>query len=608
MLYRILSLVLILALAANGTAATRGGPIPVPLPLFPQNNWWNIDISNAPAVQDSTVYYPFMGGVNRQVHPDFGGDAGGGYVYGIPFIQVDGNQPKLAVNFVETPEESDGVGQAFYPIPAEAITMNGWIESGLPGNVDDRDDSDRHMLIVDTTNNDLYELYDVFYNGTNWEAGSGAFFDMDANGRRPEGWTSADAAGLAILPGLVRYDEVYGADEIRHAFRVTVSSTNGHVFPASHTAGSTVGALPMGARMRMKASKDISTYPAEIQKIFRAMKKYGLVVADNGSNMYVSGEYDPRWNNDILNPAFHSLRPTDFEIIQLGWHPTVSLVLTLPENMGSGDAATATLTAYGSDFNVATGYTGTVHFTSTDGSATLPLDYTFTAGDNGTHTFPAGFILRTAGSHVVTVTDTVSPTITGSDGVTVGPPTPLGLAATAVSTTQVNLSWSPSSGATQYEIRRASATSAYATLTTTASTSFSDTTATAGASFVYKVRALDASSRPSPYSAPDAATTILFTEDPLVTGNTTVKAAHMTELRGAANALRAAAGLGAASFADPSLSGVAVKAVHLTELRTAIEAARTTLGLAPSTFTDPSLAIGNTVKAAHVQELRSAVK
>ena len=162
MLYRTLSLVLVLALALTGTAATRGGPIPVPLPLVPQNNWWNIDISNAPAVQDSTVYYPFMGGVNRQAHPDFGGDAGDGYVYGIPFIQVDGNQPKLVVNFVETPEESDGVGQAFYPIPAEAITMNGWIESGLPGNVDDRDESDRHMLIVDTTNNDLYELYDVF--------------------------------------------------------------------------------------------------------------------------------------------------------------------------------------------------------------------------------------------------------------------------------------------------------------------------------------------------------------------------------------------------------------------------------------------------------------
>lgn len=608
MSYRFLSVTFVLVVAFNASPATRGGPIPVPLPLFPANNWWNVDISSAPAVPDSTVYYSFMGGVDRQAHPDFGGDAGGGYVYGIPFIKVDGSQAKVVVNFIETPEESDGVGQAFYPVPTEPITTNGWIESGLPGNVDDRDDSDRHMLIVDTTNNDLYELYDVFYNGTNWEAGSGAFFDMDANGRRPEGWTSADAAGLAILPGLVRYDEVYGADEIRHAFRVTVSRTNGHVFPASHTAGSTAGALPMGARMRLKASKDISSYAPEIQKIFRAMKKYGLIVADNGSNMYVSGEYDPRWNNDLLNPAFRSLRPTDFEIIQLGWHPTVSLVLTLPPNVGSGDATTATLTAYGSDFNIATGYTGTVHFTSTDGAATLPLDYTFTPGDNGTHTFPAGFILRTAGSHVVTVTDNANATITGSDGVTVGPPAPTGLAATAVSTTQVNLTWSPSTGATQYEVSRASATAPYAPLTTTGSTSFSDTTATAGATFVYRIRALDSSSRPSGFSSPDAATTILFTDDPVIAGSTLIQAAHMTELRTAANAVRAAAGLTAASFTDPALTEMAIKAVHLSELRASVEAGRAALGLSVTTFTDPALAAGNNVRAAHVQELRTAVK
>ncbi len=605
--YRLLSLSLLLVLAFNSIAATRGGPIPVPLPLFPQNNWWNIDVSNAPTV--ASPNYNALGGTNQQLHPDFGGDAGGGYVYGIPFVQVDGSQPKLEVDFVESPEESDGVGQAFYPVPAEAITMNGWIEGGLPGNIDDRDEGDRHLIIVDTTNNDLYELYDVFYNGTNWEAGSGAFFDMDTNNRRPETWTSADAAGLAILPGLVRYDEVYGPDEIRHAFRFTTNGSNGHVFPASHTAGSNPDRFPMGTRLRLKASKDISGYPAEMQKIFRAMKKYGLILADNGTHMYITGEYDPRWDNDILNPAFHSLKAGDFEVIQLGWHPTVSLVLTLPQNMGAGDAATATLTAYGSDFNVATGYTGTVHFTSTDGSATLPLDYTFTPGDNGTHTFPAGFILRTAGSQIVTVTDNANPTITGTDGVTVGPPTPTGLAANAVSTTQVNLSWSPSTGATQYEISRASATSAYAPLTMTASTTFSDTTATAGATFVYKVRALDASSRPSPFSAPDAATTILFTEDPVVAATTTVKAVHLTELRTAANAMRAAAGLGAAAFIDPSLSGIAIKAVHLQELRTAIEAARASLGLTASTFTDPTLTAGSTiVKAAHVQELRTAVK
>jgi hypothetical protein len=156
-----------------------------------------------------------------------------------------------------------------------------------------------------------------------WTAGSGAVFDLRTNQRRPEGWTSADAAGLAILPGLVRYDEAFGFAEIGHAFRVTVRATNGFVYPASHAAGSTAGALPMGARLRLKASKDLSGFPPEVQRIFRAMKKHGLVVADNGSDLYVSGVHDPRWNNDVLNPAFAALEASDFEVVQRGWQPPV---------------------------------------------------------------------------------------------------------------------------------------------------------------------------------------------------------------------------------------------------------------------------------------------
>jgi hypothetical protein len=223
--------------------------------------------------------------------------------------------------------ESDGVdhdtGESFpfYPIPDEAKTEPYWIEGGPPGNQDVG--GDRHMLIVDRDGNHLYELFDLFWNGSTWEAGSGAFFDMSTNDRRPEGWTSADAAGLAILPGLVRYDEVYGPDPIRHAFRVTVRATNGHVYPASHTAGSTVGALPMGARLRLKADVDLSqvTADANVRKIFQAMKTYGLIVADNGSDMYVQGTMDERWDNDVLNPAFHALTADDFEVIELGWAP-----------------------------------------------------------------------------------------------------------------------------------------------------------------------------------------------------------------------------------------------------------------------------------------------
>jgi len=154
-----------------------------------------------------------------------------------------------------------------------------------------------------------------------WHAGSGAFFDMNANGRRPDGWTSADAAGLAILPGLVRYDEVSSSNEIGHAFRVTVRATTGYVYPASHQAGSTPGALPMGARLRLKASHSLSGFTPDVQKIFRAMQRYGLIVADNGSDMYVSGTYDTRWNNNVLNPAFGALTAADFEVVTLGYRP-----------------------------------------------------------------------------------------------------------------------------------------------------------------------------------------------------------------------------------------------------------------------------------------------
>jgi len=315
------------ALAAVVSAATLNGPLPGPFPLFPRTNWWNTDISQAPVDPSSSNFITFIG-ATRGMHPDFGGEASPGSVeiYGFPYAVVDGTQPKQTVEFVY-PDESDGVNQAsgisypFYPIPDEAISQPHWIEGGEPGNVDRRDASDRHLLIVDRDNRHLYELYNVFFDGTRWRAGSGAFFDLNMNNRRPDSWTSADAAGLAILPGLVRHDEVFGADEIEHAFRVTVRATNGYVYPGSHRAGSTPGALPMGARLRLKANRDISAFRPEIQKIFRAMKRYGLIVADNGSDMYVSGTFDPRWNNSILNPAFRALVAGDFEVIELGWHP-----------------------------------------------------------------------------------------------------------------------------------------------------------------------------------------------------------------------------------------------------------------------------------------------
>ena len=227
------------------------------------------------SIPNSASFIAFINnGRDRRLHPDFGGEApGSAEIYGFPTrrrwiaSEEDRPVPLLA-------DESDGVDHntersyPFYPIPDDAITQAHWIEGGEPGNVDRRSNSDRHLLIVDRDNRHLYELYNVFFDGTTWRAGSGAFFDLATNTRRPDGWTSADAAGLAILPGLIRYDEAFGSEAIMHAFRVTVRATNGYVYPASHRAGSTVGALPMGARLRLKSSKDLSAFRPEVQRSF----------------------------------------------------------------------------------------------------------------------------------------------------------------------------------------------------------------------------------------------------------------------------------------------------------------------------------------------------
>ena len=304
-------------------AAAVGAPPPPPLPLFPPANWWNADVSAAPVDPNSAAYIGFIG-ASRGMHPDFGPDSGdpSAPIYGMPYIVVDGTQPLVPVAF-DYDDESDVAAPGRppgYPIPEEAKTQQKWIEGGLAGS-DTSGGGDRHMLIVDRDHRIDYELYDVRWTGARWEAGSGATFPLDSNARRPEGWTSADAAGLAILPGLVRYDEVYGADPIRHAFRVTLRATNGYVFPASHNAGNRSGALPMGARLRLKPSVDLSRFPPPLQRIFQAMKTYGLIVADNGTDMYVTGTYDTRWDNDVLNPAFAAIHASDFEVVQLGWQP-----------------------------------------------------------------------------------------------------------------------------------------------------------------------------------------------------------------------------------------------------------------------------------------------
>jgi hypothetical protein len=303
---------------------------PLPSPLFSADNWWNQDISAAPVDGRSAQFIAFINnGGTRRLHPDFGGFEAPGSVgiYGLPWAVVAGDQPKKTVQFLHS-AESDGVDHAtgasypFYPIPDEAITQPYWIEGGAPGNA--ASGSDRHMLIVDRDNRMLYELYDLKWNQSHWTAVSGAVFNLAVSSRRPDGWTSADGAGLAILPGLVRYDEADGGAEIRHAFRVTVRTTNGYVWPASHRSGSNAQAPPMGTRLRLKASKDLAGFDPGVQRIFRAMQRYGLIVADNGSDMFISGAFDPRWSYDAVHPAFHALTASDFDVIELGWRGTTT--------------------------------------------------------------------------------------------------------------------------------------------------------------------------------------------------------------------------------------------------------------------------------------------
>jgi hypothetical protein len=385
---------------AQAIDSIPGGPLPDSLPLFPADNWWNRDISSWPVDPNSAGYIAFINnGVTRRLHPDLGGDASTAQdpnaIYGMPYAVVSGVTPSylVAVDFLYS-DESDGVDHAtdmsfpFYPIPPEAAFEPYWIEGGDPGNVDRRGSQDRHLLIVDADRNYLYELFNVYYNPTEnqWYAGSGAFFDMNTNDRRPDTWTSADAAGLAVLPGLIRYDEVYdpGIAEIGHAFRVTVRRTNGYVYPASHRAGSTSGALPMGARLRLKASVDVTqrTSDPNVQKIFRAMQRHGLIVADNGSDMYITGTYDTRWDNSVLNPAFAALTASDFEVIQLGYNAPAETAAALKAVSISPSGVTGGQTASGMVVLTAAAPAGgiMIDLSVDDPAITVPATVTVAAG------------------------------------------------------------------------------------------------------------------------------------------------------------------------------------------------------------------------------------
>jgi hypothetical protein len=270
--------------------------------VFPASSAWNQRVDRLPVAKDSAALIRSIG-LDSPVHPDFGSGVYDGQRIGIPYVVVSGRStPKARPKFDYADESDPGP----YPIPATVPI------EGAPN----PDDGDRHALIVDRDTCTLYELYALHRSGGGWDAGSGAIWKLDSNHLRPAGWTSADAAGLPILPGLARYDEVAGG-AIDHALRFTAPRTRrAYIYPARHYASdSTDPALPpMGLRVRLKAGVDIAGFPPQARVVLEALKSYGMILADNGSPWYISGAPDPRWSNDDLH-SLSRLTGADFEVV-----------------------------------------------------------------------------------------------------------------------------------------------------------------------------------------------------------------------------------------------------------------------------------------------------
>jgi hypothetical protein len=301
---RIAALAVIAAAVVAGTQFASGHSLPSArgCPVFPANNQWNMRVDNLPVAGNSDTLVRTIGS-DSPVHADFGSGLYNGGPIGIPYTTVSGHQHKVRVSFQYSDESNRGP----YPIPANVP-----IEGGRNA------DGDRHAIIVDRTHCKLYELYALYppAGGHGWTAGSGAIWNLRSNRLRPKTWTSADAAGLPILPGLARYDEVRRGS-IDHALRFTVPETRkAFIYPARHFASdSDDPSLPaMGQRFRLKKSFDTSHFPRQARIVLEALKRYGMIVADNGSSWFISGAPSRGWNNDDLH-TLGQVRGSDFEAV-----------------------------------------------------------------------------------------------------------------------------------------------------------------------------------------------------------------------------------------------------------------------------------------------------
>jgi hypothetical protein len=293
---------LALTLVACAQVPLASGPgIPPTLgacTLFPADNIWNVRVDTLPLDPGSAAFIATVG-ADEPMHPDFGSGLWQGEPIGIPYTVVAAGQARVPVAFTYADESDPGP----YPIPVDAPVEGG---------------NDRHVLVVDESDCTLYELFAAERQGAGWSAGSGAIFDLNSHALRPDGWTSADAAGLPILPGLVRYDEV-AAGEIRHALRFTAPQTRrAYVWPARHFASTLTGGAypPLGQRFRLRADIDPAAFSAQVQPIVVALQRYGMILADNGSSWFLSGVPDERWDDDALR-ELRDLRGSDFEAVDV---------------------------------------------------------------------------------------------------------------------------------------------------------------------------------------------------------------------------------------------------------------------------------------------------
>lgn len=485
------------------SALAQNAPSIQGCPIFPADSVWNTPIDHLPIDPNSSAYITTIG-ATKGIHPDFGSGLYEGSPIGIPYNVVPGNQLKVPVTFYYEDESDPGP----YPIPLDAL-----IEGGPDS------DGDRHVLVLDKGHCILYETFDSWPqpNGS-WEAGSGAIFDLLSHGLRPDGWTSSDAAGLPILPGLVRYDEV-ASGEIRHAIRFTVPQTRkAYIWPARHYASSLTGTNypPMGQRFRLKADFDVSGFSPEVQIILQALKKYGMILADNGASWFISGVPDERWDNDMLVGELKLVKGSDFEAIDesslmidpdSGQARQTTSDTEPPTTPSDLTATPVSSTRIDLSWTASTDNVEVIAYRIYRGGveiATTPSNSYSDTGVSPSATYTYTVVARDGAGNVSGLSNEASATTPAAPD-TQPPTVPTGLTATVISSTEIDLSWAPSTdnvGVTEYIIYRNGTK-----IGTTAGTSYQSTGLRASTNYTYCVKACDAAENRSAKSATVTKTT-----------------------------------------------------------------------------------------------------